>query len=357
MVDSVRTSAARIAILLGGAILAVVSLGDACRSLAATASGSAGSGAACAMLAPAAAAAVHDLPAGLPCPTRGKAWKIGILHVGDCPYCSGLLASYKEEAALLGVRTTILNAQLKSDLQAQQLDQLIAERPDIIIAVPVNTKALIPGLARAKAAGIPVVNATIKVDPSGEPYVVGYVGIDDTLAGKLSADLMIKAIKDNGKIAIVAGQPGGSEVLRTKGFKDEIAAAAPAVRIETTQYTDFTKENALAVTRSLLARYPDLSGIWGEDDTIGSGIAQAVSDVGKTAQIQIVGMNGNKAGCAAIQSGHMYGTIVQQPYVDGAWSVIYAVDVLEGHQPAKFIALSQPEITKANIAEWLPKCW
>jgi ribose transport system substrate-binding protein len=309
------------------------------------------------MLAPTAAAAVPELPDGLPCPTGGKAWKIGVLHVGDCPYCSGLLASYKEEAALLGVQATILDGQLKSDLQAQQLDQLIAQKPDIIVAVPVNTKALIPGLARAQAAGIPVVDATIKVDPAGEQFVVGYVGIDDIMAGKLSADLMIKAINGKGKIVIVAGQPGGSEVLRTKGFKDEIAAAAPGITIGTVQYTDFTKENALAVTHSLLAKYPDLNGIWGEDDTISSGIAQAVSDVGKTAQIQIIGMNGNKAGCTAIQNGQMYGTIVQQPYVDGAWSLIYAVDVLEGHQPGKFIPLSQPEITKANIADWAPKCW
>jgi ribose transport system substrate-binding protein len=353
MINHIRVTARRRAV----ATLVILCLSGACQSPAAAANASSGSGSACALLAPTAAAAVPDLPDGLPCPAKGKAWKVGILHVGDCPYCSGLLAAYKEEAGLLGLQTTILDAQLKSDLQAQQLDQLIAQKPDIIIAVPVNTKALIPGLARAKAAGIPVVNATIKVDPAGEEYVVGYVGIDDTMAGKLSADLMIKAINGTGKIVVVAGQPGGSEVLRTKGFQDEMAAKATAVKVETVQYTDFTKENALAVTRSLLAKYPDLNGIWGEDDTIGTGIAQAVSDVGKTAQIQIVGMNGNKGGCTAIQKGQMYGTIVQQPYLDGAWSVIYAVDVLEGHQPAKFIALSQPEITKANIAEWLPKCW
>lgn len=311
----------------------------------------------CALLAPSAAAAVPELPDGLPCPDGGTAWKVGVLHVGDCPYCSGLFAAYEEQAELLGIETTILNAQLQPDLQAQQLDQLVAQAPDAILAVPVDTRALIPGLARAQEAGIPVIDATIQVDESGKDYVVGYVGIDDVLAGKLSADLMIKATGGEGQVAIVAGYPGGSEVLRTSGFVDQMAAEAPGIEIVATEYTDFTKERALAVARDLVSRFPDLVGIWAEDDTIGSGVAQAVADAGKTEQVKVVGMNGNKAGCEEIAAGRMYGTIVQQPYVDGAWSVIYAVDVLEGKQPAEFIPLTQPEITQDNIDEWLDRCW
>lgn len=315
------------------------------------------SGGSCALLAPTAAAAVPQLPDGLPCPTKGKAYKIGVLHVGDCPYCSGLLASYKEQAARLGVQLTILDGQLKPDVQAQQLDQLIAQKPDAILAVPVDTKALIPGLARAKQAGIPVIDATIKVDPSGEQYVVGYVGIDDTLAGKLCADLMIQALgSSGGNVAIVAGYAGGSEVLRTKGFKDEIAAKGSNINILTVEYTDFTKEKAFSTTQALISRYGStLNAIWAEDDTMGSGVADAVAQAGKTSSIKVVGMNGNKAGCDEISAGKMYGTVVQQPYVDGAWSIIYTVDYLEGKNPGKFIPLTQPTITQANVSKFT--CW
>jgi ribose transport system substrate-binding protein len=313
----------------------------------------------CATLAPSAAKAVPDLPAGLPCPGRGKNWKIGILHVGDCPYCSQLYSTYQEQAQILGVSTTILNAQLKPDLQSQQMDQLIAQRPDIIIAIPVDTKALIPGMARAKAAGIPVLDATIKVDDQGDQYVIGYTGIDDVLAGKLSAQVMLDGLKakniTSGTVAIVAGGAGGSEVLRTQGFKDEMAASGPGFTVSGPEYTDFTKEQALSKANSIITRTGSgLAGIWAEDDTLVSGVAQAVSDAGKTNDLVVVGMNGNKSGISLIESGHIYGTVLQQPNVDAAWSIIYAIDYLDGQIPARNLALVQPKITKDNVAQFSP---
>jgi ribose transport system substrate-binding protein len=284
---------------------------------------------------------------------------VGVLHVGDCPYCSKLLEAYNAEGKSLGLNMTILDGQLKPDLQAQQMDQLIAQHPDIIVAVPIDTKALIPGMARAKAAGIPVVDATIKVDPSGEQYVVGYVGIDDILAGKESAQVMLQGLQkkgvSSGTIGIVAGGAGGSEVLRTQGFKQEMAANGSGFTLDGPEHTDFTKADALVKGRDIITRDgASLVGIWGEDDTQTSGVAQAVSDAGLTSKLVVVGMNGNKAGISLIQSGGMYGTVLQQPTIDAAWSIIYAVDYLEGKKPAAVVTLLQPTITSANVAQFAP---
>ena len=330
------------------------------------ASGSSGSstnaatapGGPCKLLAPSAASASPDLPAGLPCPTAGKAWSIGVLAVGDCPYCSGLVSAYKEQAKLLGVNLTILNGQLMPDVQAQQMNQLIAQKPDIIVAIPVDIQALIPGIARAQAAGIPVVDATIKVDPSGDKYVVGYVGIDDPLAGKLSADVLLEGLSKkgvkSGTVAIVAGGAGGSEVLRTQGFKAEMKKKGAGFTLTGPEFTDFTKQDSLSKTQDMITRIgTKLVAVWGEDDTVASGVVQAAAQTGSK-DLVIVGMNGNKAGITNIESGAMYGTVLQDPYVDGAWSIIYAVDYLNGKIPAKSVALSQPTITKANVSDFAP---
>jgi ribose transport system substrate-binding protein len=316
-------------------------------------------GGVCDLLSESAAAVAPELPDGLPCPEGGTEWTIGVLHVGDCPYCGRLYDSYQEQAKVLGVKLNILNGQLKPDLQAQQMDQMIAAKPDIIVAVPIDTKALIPGLARAQQAGIPVVDATIKTDESGDKYVVGYIGIDDTLAGQLSAELVLTGLEErgitSGTIAIVAGGAGGSEVLRTAGFKDEMAKNGAGFTLVGPEYTDFTKEDALAKTRDIISRIgDDLVAIWGEDDTLTSGIAQAAADAGATDRLVIVGMNGNQAGIGLIESGQIYGTVLQNPTLDAAWSIIYAVDYLEGKLPAQYIPLTQPKITSENVADFSP---
>jgi ABC-type sugar transport system substrate-binding protein len=318
-----------------------------------------GSGGACELLSDSAAAVVPELPDGLPCPDGGQEWTIGVLHVGDCPYCGGLYNSYVEQAEKLGVTLTLLNAQLQPDLQAQQMDQMLAENPDIIVAIPVDTRALIPGLARAQQAGIPVVNATIKTDESGDEYVVGYVGIDDTLAGQYSAELLVEGLNErdvtSGTVAIVAGTAGGSEVLRTAGFVDYMAENAPEFTLVGPEYTDFTKEDALTKARDIISRVgDDLVAIWAEDDTLVSGVAQAAADAGITDEIVMVGMNGNQAGISLIESGEIYGTVLQNPVVDAAWSIIYAVDYLEGKVPDTYIPLVQPKITADNVADFSP---
>jgi ribose transport system substrate-binding protein len=320
---------------------------------------SANAAASCPTYNPTAAKILSTLPAGLPCPTKHN-YTIGILAVGVCPYCSALSAAYKEEAAALGVKLNVLNANLKADLQSQQMDQMIAQHPNIIVAVPVDTKALIPGIAKAKAAGIPVVDATIRIDPSGYKYVVGYIGINDTLAGKLCADLMIKGLhakgNKSGKVAIVAGTPGGSSVLRTRGFQQEMAKKAPQYKLLAPQYTDFTKAEGLSTASSIISRNGSngLVGIWAEDDTLVSGVAEAASQAGLTHKLVMVGMNGNRAGISLVKSGAIYGTVLQQPTIDGSWSLLYAVDVLEHKNPGSFIALTQPLITKTNVAKYSP---
>ena len=314
-----------------------------------------------ATLNPAAAKYAPLLPPGLPCPTKGKpGWTVGVLAVGDCPYCSGLSSAYVQQAKLLGIKLTVLNAQLEANLQSQQMSELISDHPNIIVAVPVDTKALIPGIARAKAAGIPVVDATIRVDPSGYKYIVGYVGINDTMAGQLDADLMIRGLKahgyNSGSVAIVAGQPGGSAVLRTMGFQKEMAKKGSEYKLLAPQYTDFTKAEGLSTANAFISRYASkgLVGMYAEDDTLVSGVAEAVSQAKLTGKLVLVGMNGNAAGIALIKSGQIYGTVLQQPTVDGSWSIIYAVDVLEGHTPSAYIPLTQPLITKANVAQFSP---
>lgn len=329
--------------------LAAAALGATART-SAVASSSAG----CATYNPAAARVVPTLPAGLPCPTKGS-FHIGLLAVGDCPYCSGLVAAYKQEAALLGVKLDLLDGKLKADVQAQQMTTEISKHPQAIIVVPVDQKAIVPGIAQAKAAGIPVIDATIQIDKSGLKYVEGYVGISDNLAGKECADLLAAQIGKQGNVAIVGGTPGGSTTPRTAGFKAEMAKIAPKVKILDLEYTDFTAQKAQSVAASIITRYGSkLNGIFSEDDTMASGVAQAIANAGKTGKIKLVGMNANRTGITLMKQGKMTGTLLQSPTVDGTWSIIYAVDVLEHHQPGKNVIVPLPVVTKGNFAKFAP---
>src|SRR5712691_10657998 len=64
--------------------------------------------------------------------------------------------------------------------QMSQIEDVITKRPDAIVFVPVDFKAVAPGLLKMNAAKIPVVNVTDRVE-KGE--VVTFVGLDDYSVG------------------------------------------------------------------------------------------------------------------------------------------------------------------------------
>src|SRR4030081_83896 len=64
--------------------------------------------------------------------------------------------------------------------QMSQIEDVITKRPDAVVFVPVDFKAVAPGLLKMNAAHIPVVNVTDRVE-KGE--VVTFVGLDDYSVG------------------------------------------------------------------------------------------------------------------------------------------------------------------------------
>src|SRR5687768_8512965 len=58
----------------------------------------------------------------------------------------------------LGYKVTSLDAQNRADLQLNQLEDAIRTKPDMIIMNAVDFDAIVPGVEKAKAAGIKVLN-------------------------------------------------------------------------------------------------------------------------------------------------------------------------------------------------------
>ncbi|MYM33716.1 TMAO reductase system periplasmic protein TorT [Duganella sp. FT94W] len=94
-----------------------------------------------------------------PAPRASKRWRIAFLfpHMKD-PYWSGVAYGVISEARRLGVAADILPASGYDDLQGQlkKMDQAIAARYDAIVLSPISMTANNASIAKARAAGITV---------------------------------------------------------------------------------------------------------------------------------------------------------------------------------------------------------
>ena len=91
----------------------------------------------------------------------------------------------------------------------------------------------------------------------------GYLGLDNLKVGRTAGWMMTKATQGPGKLAIfVGGHRWNGHELRDLGFRGFLAEAAPDLEVLETLVNLETRKLTYEATLNLLARQPDLRGIY-----------------------------------------------------------------------------------------------
>jgi ribose transport system substrate-binding protein len=158
-----------------------------------------------------------------------------------------------------------------------------------------------------------------------------YLGTDNYEAGKDVGKLVKEVMPQGGTIAIFVGKPDPLNARqRRQGVLDELAgqkdAPGPAYGKYTLldtyyDYVDFkkAKDNAAdALTKLRAEANVCLIGLWQYNPPT---ILSAVKDAGKEGKVHIVAFDEHENTLVGIKDGHIYATVVQQPYKFGYESV------------------------------------
>ena len=87
-----------------------------------------------------------------------------------------------------------------------------------------------------------------------------YLGVDNYEGGKAAADLLVKAMGETGKVALLTGVPGAFNLEeRIRGFKDGVKDY-PGIEIVTTVACDDDINKGVQVVEETMQAHPDLNG-------------------------------------------------------------------------------------------------
>jgi ABC-type sugar transport system substrate-binding protein len=299
--------------------------------------------------------------------SKGK--KIAFLQtLATHPYVVATTRSFRARAETHGMEITFFTSMLDAALQAQQIDDAIARRFDLVVVVPTSEQAVVPALARAKQAGIPViiVNNTPK-DGTEELYLT-FVGQDQTAMGLLAGQAMLKALKDSGrdggKVALITGAlQQGIAPRRVNGFR-EATKANPKVEIVAVEDARWDTATSERIAGQLYARFAaggGLDAVYGMADNQAAAAIRAAEAAGipvgiKPKQLVVVGGNCLKEGLDHIKADKMQGTITQIPTDLGVRAADVINDHFSGKKLPKEILLPLETVTKANVGQWEAPC-
>jgi ribose transport system substrate-binding protein len=199
-----------------------------------------------------------------------------------------------------------------------------------------------------------------------------YIGIDNYDAGRACGKLVKQAMPDGGSLMIFVGRLGQDNAkLRRQGLIDELLDLPPDPTrfsepglelrggkfvILDTRTDGFDRAKAKQLAQDAMTRYPDLTcmvGLFAYNPPI---CLDAVRDAGKLGKIKIVGFDENDNTLQGIQDGHVFGTIVQNPYKYGYESVRLLAALARGDQSVLpkdgFLPVPGRTVTKENVDEF-----
>ena len=215
--------------------------------------------------------------------------------------------------------------------QIPVVDQVLALKPDALVLIPTDPTALQPSVAKAKAAGIPVINVDTHVGDLKD--VLSFITGDNADGGAKAADALAKAIgwKKGKKYKVVVGLTSATattNVARLEGFSKRVLRKYPGIKIVDKAYSQSQPAKANTNVSNWLTKYPDLAGIFAIDGTNAAGAAAALQAKGLTGKVALVGYDAYKTNVDLIGKGVFTALVAQDPAAEAKLAIEYAVKYL-----------------------------
>jgi ribose transport system substrate-binding protein len=253
------------------------------------------------------------------------------------------------EAKKLGVNLNFQGPdKFAPDLQTPIVNAVAAKKPDAVLIAPTDTKAMFAPIKQLADNGSKVVLVDTTLD---QPQMaVSQISSDNEGGGKVAAQTLAKLIGGKGKVFVNNVQPGISTTdARAKGFAE--GAKAAGLTYLGQQFNNDDPAKAAAITKSVLAKNPDLKGIFAANLFSAEGAATGVKEAGKQNQVKIVGFDAGPKQVADLKAGTVQALIAQKPADIGAQGVQQAYAALTGKPTKKQIGTGFVSLTKDNLAE------
>ncbi|MGX6603261.1 sugar ABC transporter substrate-binding protein [Micromonosporaceae bacterium Da 78-11] len=289
---------------------------------------------------------------------------VGQVRNESNPYEASWLAGGDAFAKSVGLTQERLTYGGDSTKQQEQISQILAgDTKCLVMNVLPNgdsdTAPIVKGADKAGAYLVTQWNKPADLKPTDYQTWLTHITYNGVESGQQIGDALAKQIGSGGVIALQG-------VLDTAAAKDRFAGlqaslkANPGMKLLDQQAANFSRAEALTVTKTLLAKHGDkVKGIWAANDDMALGALEALQQAGLSGKVAVVGIDAVPDAVAAVQKGDMTATVSS----DGAWQggiglaigYCYATGKLKVADTAadnRAFFAKQFLITKENAAEF-----
>jgi len=231
--------------------------------------------------------------------------------------------------------------------QTALAEEALRSKPDAVVFMPTDPKAMGPLAAKFAAAGIPLINVN---DRLAGGNATSFVGSDDQAIARATARALLKAMNGTGTVVILEGPPKvASSVLRVRGF-NEALKEFPNVKLLASQSGNYARKSAVDVMNRLIRKFPKIDGVLAANDPMALGALDALAPSKRTALV--VGINASRDAAELIKSGAMVASGDYNGFEEGCVAAQLAIRAIRKQAVLKEVILRTTVVDKSNVGPY-----
>jgi ribose transport system substrate-binding protein len=227
------------------------------------------------------------------------------------------------------------------------VEQVIKDRPDVIIFIPVDDVAMIDSVKKLNEAKIPIVLAS---NPLPGQFVT-YIGADDCEIGYRQATYLFEKMGGKGKIVVIEGTPvAPTNRERLRGYKRAFAETS-GIEVLATGVGNYQQPDAKRVMAKFLEQHSQIDAVLSANDGMALGALEALKEANRSAIV--IGINGILPAVKQIENGALLASVDFNMFKIGCAATRAAVRQLKAQPLPDKVILPAEVIDKTNYKAWL----
>jgi ribose transport system substrate-binding protein len=233
------------------------------------------------------------------------------------------------------------------DEQKAMVEQVLKDKPDAVIFIPVDDVAMIDSVKKLNEAKIPIILVSNPLPGS----FVTYVGADDFEIGYREARYLFENLGGKGTIVVIEGTPAApTNRERVRGY-ERAFAEYPGIVVLGSGIDNYQQPDAKRVMEKFLAEHPRIDAVLSANDGMALGALEALKEANRTSIV--IGINGILPAVKQIETGAMLATVDFNMFKIGCVATRAAVRHLKREPLPEKIMLPAEIIDKTNYKAWL----
>lgn len=263
------------------------------------------------------------------CRTGTHEFVIGVSQCSDDEWRQKMNGEMTTEALMYDhLHLEIRSADDDNRRQIEDIRYFIDRKVDLLIVAPNEAVPMTPIVEEAFDRGIPVIVVDRKIH--SDRYTA-FIGADNFMIGKTIGEYIGNRAAERTRMIELTGLSGSTPAIERHAGLRSVLDTVPRTEVLAVEDAAWGRDEAMAITDSLLALYPHVDLIFAHNDRMAYGAYLAAKRRGREREISFIGIDavpGKNNGVELVTNGILDATFIYP--TEGDKVIRMAVDILEG---------------------------